>query len=95
MWDLLTKLNKNLLLAIPTMMLIGFVFGVAVDSGFLKALIIPFTFLMVYPMMVTLKLKKVLEGGDVKAQLLTQLINFAIVPFIAYGLGKLFFENQP
>ena len=95
MWALLTKLNKNLLLAIPTMMLVGFVFGVAVDSGFLKALIIPFTFLMVYPMMVTLKLKKVLEGGDVKAQLLTQLINFAIVPFIAYGLGKLFFENQP
>ena len=95
MWSVMTKLNKNLLLAIPTLMLAGFAFGTMVDAGFLKALIIPFTFLMVYPMMVTLKLKKVLEGGDGKAQLLTQLINFAIVPFIAYGLGKLFFENQP
>lgn len=95
MWSLLTKLNKNLLLAIPLMMLAGFAFGALVESGFLKALIIPFTFLMVYPMMVTLKLKKVLEGGDVNAQLLTQLINFAIVPFIAYGLGRFFFADQP
>ena len=95
MWTLLTKLNKNLLLAIPTMMLAGFAFGAMCDAGFLKALIIPFTFLMVYPMMVTLKLKKVLEGGDGNAQLLTQFINFAIVPFIAYGLGRYFFADQP
>ena len=95
MWTLLAKLNKNLLLAIPTMMLAGFAFGIIVDAGFMKALIIPFTFLMVYPMMVTLKLKKVLEGGDGKAQLLTQLINFAVIPFIAYGLGRLFFSHQP
>lgn len=95
MWIYLTKLNKNLLLAIPTLMLAGFAFGTVVDARFLKGLIIPFTFLMVYPMMVTLKLKKVLEGGDAKAQLLTQLINFAIVPFIAYGLGRIFFSDQP
>jgi len=95
MWALLTKLNKNLLLAIPSMMLAGFAFGVSVEAGFLKGLIIPFTFLMVYPMMVTLKLKKVLEGGDGKAQLLTQLINFAIIPFVAYGLGRFFFSDQP
>ena len=95
MWTMLTKLNKNLLVAIPTMMLAGFGFGVITDAGFLKGLIIPFTFLMVYPMMVTLKLKKVLEGGDGKAQLLTQLINFAVVPFIAFGLGRIFFVDQP
>lgn len=45
-------------------------------------------------MMVTLKLKKVIEGLDGKAQLLTQLINFTTIPFVAYGLGKLFFVNQ-
>ncbi|MBI2355462.1 MAG: arsenic resistance protein [Deltaproteobacteria bacterium] len=95
MWAILTRLNKNLVLAIPAMMLAGFAFGAMFDAGFLKGLIIPFTFLMVYPMMVTLKLKKVLEGGDGKAQLLTQLINFAVVPFIAYALGRLFFADQP
>ena len=95
MWQLLTKLNKNLVTAIPVMMAAGFAFGVVADAGFLKSLIIPFTFLMVYPMMVTLKLKKVLEGGDGKAQLFTQLINFTVIPFVAFGLGYLFFPSQP
>lgn len=97
MWKILGKISKNLILAIPVMMLAGFLFGYLnpAAAASLKALIIPFTFLMVYPMMVTLKLKKVIEGGDTKAQLLTQLINFAVVPFIAYGLGQLFFSDQP
>jgi ACR3 family arsenite efflux pump ArsB len=95
MWNYLAKINKNLVLAIPAMMLAGFAFGALTDAGFLKELVIPFTFLMVYPMMVTLKLKKVLEGGDGRAQLLTQLINFTVVPFIAFGLGRLFFADRP
>jgi len=76
-------------------MVLGFVFGILVEPSSLKNLIVPFTFLMVYPMMVTLKIKKVFEGGDVRAQILTQLINFAIVPFVAYGLGVYFFKDQP
>lgn len=95
MWQLLIRLNKNLVLAIPAMMAAGFAFGLAAETGFLKELIIPFTFLMVYPMMVTLKLKKVLEGGDGTAQLFTQFINFAVVPFVAFGLGRLFFADHP
>jgi arsenite transporter len=95
MWKILTKLNQNLILSIPSMMLAGFAFGVAVDAAFLKNLILPFTFLMVYPMMVTLKIRQVLEGGDGKAQFLTQAINFAIIPFVAFGLGKLFFAENP
>lgn len=95
MWQLLTKLNKNLIFAIPAMMAAGFAFGMAAEANFLKHLVIPFTFLMVYPMMVTLKLKKVLEGGDGKAQMLTQLINFCVIPFVAFGLGQLFFPSQP
>lgn len=95
MWKILAKLNQNLILAIPAMMLAGFVFGVVTDAAFLKSLILPFTFLMVYPMMVTLKIRQVLEGGDGKAQLLTQAINFAVIPFVAFGLGKLFFAERP
>jgi ACR3 family arsenite efflux pump ArsB len=95
MWSLLTAINKKLVLAIPVMMAAGFLFGMATDAGWLKSLIIPFTFLMVYPMMVTLKIKKVLEGGDGRAQLLTQLINFGIIPFVAFGLGRIFFPESP
>ncbi len=95
MWKLLKSVNKNLIIAIPVLMVAGFGTGLFIDAAPLKQLIVPFTFLMVYPMMVTLKIKKIFEGGDVKAQILTQLINFAIIPFVAFGLGILFFKDQP
>lgn len=95
MWRFLTRINRNLIVAIPAMMMLGFVFGITTETTFLKNLIVPLTFLMVYPMMVTLKIKKVFEGGDVPAQVLSQVINFAIVPFVTYGLGALFFKDQP
>lgn len=95
MWTILQKITKNLILAIPIMMIAGFIYGLSFDSSWLKSMIIPFTFLMVYPMMVTLKIKKIFEGGDGKAQLLTQLINFGIVPFVAYGFGMYFFADKP
>ncbi|WP_421902033.1 arsenic resistance protein [Maridesulfovibrio sp.] len=95
MWTILQKITKNLILAIPVMMIAGFIYGLSFDPAWLKSMIIPFTFLMVYPMMVTLKVKKVFEGGDGKAQLLTQLINFGIVPFVAFGFGMYFFADKP
>ncbi|HAS88430.1 MAG TPA: arsenite transporter [Desulfovibrio sp.] len=95
MWTLLQKITKNLIVAIPVMMVGGFIYGLSFDPAWLKSMIIPFTFLMVYPMMVTLKIRKVFEGGDAKAQILTQLINFGVVPFAAYGLGMYFFADKP
>ena len=95
MWNFLGLLNKRLIVAIPTMMVVGFLYGAWLEAGWLKDLIIPFTFLMVYPMMVTLKIRKVFEGGDGKAQLLTQVVNFAVIPFVAYGFGQLFFADRP
>ena len=95
MWRLLTAINRNLVLAIPATMLAGFVCGLLVDPAFMKNLIIPFTFLMVYPMMVTLKIRSVLEGGDTQAQLMTQAINFLVIPFVAYGIGRVFFTERP
>ena len=95
MLKFLSMLSKHLVRAIPAVMVAGFLFGLAVPAGWLKTLIVPLTFLMVYPMMVSLKLAKVLEGGDSKAQLLAQVINFGIVPFFAFGLGRYFFPEQP
>jgi ACR3 family arsenite efflux pump ArsB len=92
---MLQKLTRNLIYAIPAMMVAGFVYGLLADTGWLKAAIVPFTFLMVYPMMVTLKIRKVFEGGDAKAQFLTQLINFGLIPFLTFGVGLLFFRDKP
>lgn len=99
MWNLLITMNKKLVIAIPAMMAAGFVFGVNVEADALKqlkSLIVPLTFLMVYPMMVTLNVKSLAEGiKNVKLQISTQIINFAVIPFIAYGLGLYFFPDKP
>lgn len=93
MWKSLQFLTKNLILAIPTTMILGFICGVAGDMMWLKSFIVPFTFLMVYPMMVTLRIKDVFSGGDLRAQTVTQLVNFALIPFLAFGVGWIFFVN--
>jgi ACR3 family arsenite efflux pump ArsB len=95
MLKLLGYLNKNLAAAIPAAMLLGFASGLAADVRPLKELILPFTFLMVYPLMVTMRLRKVLEGGDGKAQALAQGMNFGVIPFAAFGLGLAFFPGRP
>lgn len=95
MFTILQTLTRNLIYAIPAMMVAGFVYGLWADTAWLKTAIIPFTFLMVYPMMVTLKVRKVFEGGDAKAQILTQLINFGLIPFLTFGVGLLFFRDKP
>jgi arsenite transporter len=95
MWKKISFLQKNLVYSIPIFMILGIVFGYFYNPSFLKMLIIPLTFLMVYPMMITLQLKKVFSKGDTKLQIVTQLINFAIIPFLAFGIGKIFFQDKP
>lgn len=95
MWKLLEQIQKNLIWAIPASMILGIVVGYIINPAPLKALIIPLTFLMVYPMMINLQIQKVFSGQDYKLQLVTQLINFAVVPFFAFGMGQLFFADRP
>ena len=93
-WAALTWLKANLEWSIPVAMLLGLAFGALVNPAFLKPLILPLTFIMVYPMMVNLQIKKVLSGQDYKLQATVLFINFAIVPLVAYGIGRLFFANN-
>jgi len=91
----LKKIQKHLIVVIPVVMIAGFLAGLAINPAPLKQLIMPLTFLMVYPMMVNLQLKKVLEGGDFKVQLVTQLINFTVIPLCAFWIGKVAFPDSP
>ncbi len=95
MWKALLFLQKNLVWSIPAFMILGVLFGFNYDARPLQQAIIPFTFLMVYPMMVTLNIREVFSGGDIRLQLTTQLINFALIPFLGYGIGQYFFADQP
>jgi len=98
MWKILIGINKKLVYAIPALMLAGLVFGNIVDQSFikqLKSLIVPLTFLMVFPMMVTLNIKHLKQGLQPKIQGSAIFINFAVIPFVAFFLGRYFFGEQP
>ena len=91
----LKKIQKHLIVVIPVVMIAGFLAGLAMNPAPLKQWIMPLTFLMVYPMMVNLQLKKVIEGGDLKVQLVTQFINFSVIPLCAFLIGKIAFPDSP
>ena len=93
--NLLSRMTRNLTVAIPVAMLLGLGYGLIAPTAWLRALIVPLTLLMVYPMMVNLKLRTLFVGGDGKAQVLAQTINFAVIPFVAFALGRLWFPEQP
>ncbi|MFO7874075.1 MAG: bile acid:sodium symporter [Bacteroidales bacterium] len=95
MWKMIAYLQKKLIYSIPLSMIAGLLLGHFFDVSFLRSLILPLVFLMIYPMMVNLQIKKIFSGGDLKLQLSSLFISFAIIPFIAYGVGLLFFSNHP
>jgi len=95
---MLRKINfiqKNLIWLIPVAMLLGLIYGYLGNPGYLKSLIIPLTILMIYPMMVGLNLKSLLGELDWKLQGITQIINFLLIPFVAFWLGKIFLSGHP
>lgn len=94
MWKLLESIKNNLVYLIPLSMLSGLVYGNFFDAAGLKILIIPVTFLMVYPMLVTINYYSLLKDQNPKLQIITQLINFVIIPILALIISMIFFNNN-
>ncbi len=95
MWKRLQTINQNLVWAIPAAMLLGVLVGLGLQVAPLKLLILPFTFLMVYPMTVNLRIQSLFNQLDARLHIATGLLNFGIFPFVAFGLGRVFFPSQP
>ncbi len=88
------KAKQNLHIAVPIAIVAGLVLGSIVDMPFLRATILPITFLMVYPMMVSLPVKKLMAPGGGPVLGASVGINFVVIPLIAYGFGRVFFPND-
>ena len=93
-WKTIAFLQKNLTWSIPAFMILGIIYGYFATAAPLKSAIVPLTFLMVYPMMVNLQIKKVFSKGDTKLQIVVQALNFLLIPFVGFGIGKLFFPEN-
>lgn len=95
MWNTLMVLQQKLTWSIPLFMLAGLAYGYLFEASDLRFLILPLTFVMVYPMMVTLNLQKLFTRGNTKLQGAALLINFVLMPFIGYTMGRIFFADRP
>lgn len=74
-------------------MTLGLVTGYYFDLSPFKVLVLPLTIFMIYPMMVNLKISELAELKNFKLLLTALIINFTILPFVAYYIGVRFFEN--
>lgn len=96
---ILRYLNRHLSLSISGALLGGFLFGLVIEGPsvnlFLTKAITPLTFLMIYPMMVNLNLAALMTLSGNRVQGMALMINFIVIPAIAYSLGIIAFPNQP
>ncbi len=95
MWKVLKFFQKNLVWSIPLFLVMGLIFGYFFEAQFLKVLITPLTIIMVYPMMVSMNMKALLNKGEGKVQFVAIIINFLVIPLIGYTLGRIFFPDLP
>ena len=87
--------SKNISLAIPTILLVGFIAGLIIDTSFLKQFILPIAMLMIYPTMIGFKPKEVLNFSHGRLMITIILLNFIAIPIIAYLLGISFLLSDP
>ncbi len=95
MFKTLTYIKSNIVTSILIGMVIGLIAGWFIDTSPLRGLVTILSFLMVYPMMVTLDFSSLFSKGNIKLQLITQLINFVYLPLMAYVFGLIFFNEFP
>ncbi len=91
----LASLSKKLVILIPVAMLAGLAVGLAFDASSLQALVLPMTMLMVYPMLVNFRVREAFDLTDGKAIGLAMLLDFVVLPLIAWGLAIVFFSGEP
>jgi len=87
--------GKNLVLAIPIVLILGFITGSFVDTSILQRYILFITVLMIYPTMIGFNIKDAFNLSYWQVLSISLILNFLIIPLLAFVLGKLFLNNEP
>jgi len=94
----LIALKGNLIYVVVASLVGGLAFGQIAGpgtKGLLKAAVVPVLFLMIYPMMINIDLREILNvRTHAKVVGLSLLLNFGVAPLLAVGLARLFFAGS-
>ena len=95
----LAAVKDNLIYVVVASLVAGLAFGQVAGAGtkgLMKAAVLPVLFLMIYPMMINIDLKEVINlRGHAKPVGLSLAVNFAVAPLVAVGLARTFFAGNP
>ncbi|MDA3129212.1 arsenic resistance protein [Aliibacillus thermotolerans] len=87
--------QKHLLISVPLTLILGFIVGSLVDTSVLRPTILFATIIMIYATMVGFKFKELTSFQGSKGLGLSLLLNFIVIPLVAYGIGVLFLRDYP
>lgn len=87
--------QRYLLLSVPLTLILGFVIGSIIDTSFLQSTILIATIVMIYATMVGFKLNELTSFKGANVLGYSILINFLIIPVVAFLLGKTLLTNHP
>lgn len=87
--------QKYLLLSIPLTLMLGFVIGTIADTSVLQPTILVATIIMIYATMIGFNFKELTTIKGSKVLFYSVLINFLIVPAVAYLLGITILQDHP
>lgn len=87
--------QKYLMISVPLTLILGFLFGAVIDTSFLKPTILIGTIIMIYATMVGFKINELKSKKGNKILIISLLINFLIIPAVAFLLGKSFLSEHP
>ncbi|CUA80769.1 arsenic resistance protein [Anoxybacillus suryakundensis] len=87
--------QKYLLVSVPATLLLGFIVGTFVDTSFLKSTILFATIVMIYATMVGFKWKELTHLKEKRILFASIVINFVLIPFVAFLIGKTLLHNHP
>ena len=94
----LTGIKSNLIYVVVASLAAGLVVGQfagASFKGLLQSAVVPVLFLMIYPMMINIDLREVVNvRSHARVVALSLLVNFGVAPLLAVGLARLFFDGS-
>ena len=94
----LEGIKENLIYVVIGSLVAGLAVGQVANPGtksLLKSLVVPTLFLMIYPMMINIDLREVVNvSGHAKPVGVSLIVNFGIAPALAVGLSQAFFSGN-
>lgn len=87
--------SRHIAWAITGVLVVGFLLGLIVDTKSLQNLIVPITIVMIYAAMIGFKPKELFNRSQSKLTITVMILNFTLIPLIAYLLGLGFLMERP